>query len=65
MNKNAHSSHLTLQEIQRYMTQGLIPIVSLADQLASNQDLDVQETESILSDSISLLVYCFIDEKDK
>lgn len=52
MNKNAHSSDLVLQEIQKYMAHGLIPIGSLADQLANNKDLDVQKTKSMLSDSL-------------
>ncbi|XP_052687732.1 uncharacterized protein LOC128166532 [Crassostrea angulata] len=59
MNKNAHSSDLALQEIPKYMAHGLIPIVSLADQLANSKDLDVQKTKSMLSDSISLLGYGF------
>ena len=45
MNKNAHSSDLALQEIHTYMAHGLIPIVSLADQLANSKDFDVQKNK--------------------
>lgn len=38
MNKKAYSTDLALQEMQKYMVHGLIPIVSLADQLADNKD---------------------------
>jgi hypothetical protein len=45
------------------MAQGLIPIVSLADQLASNQDLDIQKTKS--DSIIGVWILQFIDEKEK
>lgn len=43
------------------MAHGLISVVSLADQLANNKDLDVQKTKSMLSDSISLLGHGFFN----
>lgn len=59
MNENAHSSDVAFQEMQIYMAHGLIQIVSLADQLANNKDLDIKKKRSMQFDSISLLGYGF------
>lgn len=59
MNKKAHSSDLALQEIQKYMAHGLVPIVFLADQLTNETYFYVQKTKAMLSDTISLFWYGF------
>ena len=50
---------LCLQEIPKSLAQGLIPIVTLVDQLSSYKDLEIQKTKPLLSDSISLVGYSF------
>ncbi|XP_062592192.1 uncharacterized protein LOC134253641 [Saccostrea cucullata] len=59
LGKQAHSSDLSFQEIQKSLAQGLVHIVNLADQLANHKEIDNQKTKAMLSDSISLLGYGF------
>lgn len=59
MNKYPHLSDLALTEDQKYMIHSLIPIVSLANQLAINTDLDAQKAKTMLFVSISISGYGF------
>lgn len=51
------------------MAHSLIPIISLAGQLANNKNLEIQKTKPMLSDFIRLLWYGFynlsIERKNK
>lgn len=64
--KQAHSNDLNLQEIQKSMALGMVPIVKLANQLSTVKEaLDPVATRGMLTDSISLLGHSFYNLSQK
>lgn len=59
--KVAHSSDVYLQEVQRSIATGLIPItcIEIANQLVKKEPLDTSKAKCQLSDSLSLLGHAF------
>ena len=55
----AHSKDLSLQEIQKFLALGLVPIVNLADKFSKKQHVDFDQMRDELSDSISLIGHSF------
>ncbi|CAC5415403.1 unnamed protein product [Mytilus coruscus] len=56
----AHSSDVYLQEVQKSMMAGMVPIVNLANQLAIKKEpIDPSIVKSELSDSISLMGHAY------
>ena len=61
IHKLGHTQDLALQEVQKSLATGLIPIVQLADKcVKSKGNLDPVETRSMLADSISLIGHAML-----
>lgn len=56
----AHAKDFSFQDIQKFMAQGLVPIVSIADQITKGKEaLDPNHTKQLLGDAISLIGHSF------
>ena len=58
--RQAHSSDVYLQDIQKSLLSGLVPIVEIADHMVKNKEpLDSSKAKTLLGDSLSLIGHAF------
>jgi len=58
--RQAHSSDVYLQDIQKSLLSGLVPIVEIADHMVKNKEpLDSSKAKTFLGDSLSLIDHAF------
>lgn len=59
--RQAHSSDVFLQEIQKSLISGLVPVVEMAENIAKNKESDSSKTKTLIGDCLSLIGHAFFN----